>query len=112
MGVTYALPSREVIPLDGSSGSGHHTYLPAFPPCQNTAVAFEGVRSRYGCGAAGDFHPSSRHRAAVLALPINLCARFFQGLKGNDGVICKHRLQELIYAFLLMNGDPEADPAI
>lgn len=36
MGVTYALPSREVIPLDGSSGSGHHTYLPAFPPCCST----------------------------------------------------------------------------
>ncbi len=51
--------------MDGSSGSGQcfsffeSSYSPTFPVVMTSGIT--GFRSHYGCGAAGDFHPSSSH---------------------------------------------------
>jgi hypothetical protein len=52
--------SLEEIRMDGSSGLGLPTHLPSHHGSFMT-VAFEGFRSRHGCGAAGAFYPSSSH---------------------------------------------------
>ena len=46
--------------MDRSSGSGPPTRLPSRHSiaCDSDSLGF---RSLYGCGAAGDFHPSSSH---------------------------------------------------
>ncbi len=46
--------------VEGSSGFGQPTHPPSHPDRFGT-VASLGFRSLHGCGAAGDFHPSSAH---------------------------------------------------
>jgi len=59
--------SREDFVCTGIPAQGMMRYLPTRPPSRLLlAVAVDlGFRSLYGCGAAGDFHPSST-RASVF----------------------------------------------
>ena len=57
---TYS-PAFPVIPTSGlDSISVCYLFLPSTDNCQ-LITAVMGFRSHYGCGAAGDFHPSSSH---------------------------------------------------